>query len=196
MNFLIYSRSTSAASVAEDDPELNERHWSYMDGFADAMTARGPTFGTDRQTWTGSLHVVDLPDAQAAREFVAREPYNLAGLFEKHRTWRFANVLGQTMWHFADAEDEPHFLVLAHPAAGTAQDPSSVPLVDLLPELRRRLVLYGELRHLDDDQWAGVALAVQAPTRQALDALLTDTRAGLTRGDEVEIHDWEFGGRR
>lgn len=55
MDFLVYSRGAPVAGDSEDDPELDEQHWSYMDGFADGMTARGPTFGTDRQTWTGSL---------------------------------------------------------------------------------------------------------------------------------------------
>lgn len=72
----VYSRGASVAVDSEEDPELNEQHWSYMDGFADGMTARGPTLGTDRQTWTGSLHVVDLSGPKAMREFVAREPYN------------------------------------------------------------------------------------------------------------------------
>lgn len=76
VDFLVYSRITSAAVNFEHDPELDEQHWSYLDGFADGMTARGPTLGTDRETWTGSLHVVDLPSAEAVREFVAREPYN------------------------------------------------------------------------------------------------------------------------
>jgi hypothetical protein len=67
MDFLVYSRSAPAAADSEDDHELDEQHWSYMDGFADGMTARGPTRGTDRQTWTGSLHVVDLPGSNAAR---------------------------------------------------------------------------------------------------------------------------------
>jgi len=196
MDFLIYSRGTAAAAVADDDPGLNERHWAYMDGFAHGMTARGPTLGPHRQGWTGSVHVVNLPDPEAAREFVAREPYNQAGLFEEHRTWRFANILGQTMWQFADAGDEPCFLVLARPATDVPQKLSPVPLADLPPELRERLILYGELRNLNDDEPAGVALAVQAATRETLDALLGDARAGLADCHDVEIHDWEFGGRR
>ena len=43
--------------------ELAEAHWSFMDGYADAMLARGPTLTPDRATWTGSMHIVDLPDA-------------------------------------------------------------------------------------------------------------------------------------
>ena len=38
-----------------------------MDGFADAMIARGPTLTPDRKTATGSLHIVDLPDARHAK---------------------------------------------------------------------------------------------------------------------------------
>ncbi len=155
MDFLVYSRSASAAADAEDDPELDERHWSYMDGFADGMTARGPTLGTDRQTWTGSLHMVDLPGSNAAREFVAREPYNRAGLFEEHFIWRFANFLGRTMWRFAVAADEPRFLVLAHAAENLPKDPRPVPLADLPRELRERLIVYGELRNLKTEGTGG-----------------------------------------
>lgn len=100
------------------------------------------------------------------------------------------------MWQFADAQAEPRFLVFAHPATDVPQDLSPVPLAGLPPELRERLIRYGELRNLDDDEPAGVALAVQAPTREALDALLAQARAGLAHCDDVEIHDWQFGGRR
>ncbi len=196
MDFLVYSRSAPTAADSEDDPELDEQHWSYMDGFADGMTARGPTLGTDRQAWIGSLHVVDLPGPSAAREFVAREPYNRAGLLEKHFIWRFANFLGRTMWQFVRATDEPRFLVLAQAADDLPKDPKPVPLADLPRELRERLIVYGGLRNLDNEEPAGVALAVQAPTREALDALLGDRRAGLVEFGEIRIHDWEFGGRR
>ena len=196
MDFLVYSRSAPAAGDSGDDPGLDEQHWSYMDGFADRMTARGPTLGPDRQTWTGSLHVVDLRDSGAAREFVAREPYNRAGLFEEHFIWRFTNFLGRTMWQFAGATDEPRFLVLAQAADGLPHDRTPAPLAALPRELRERLIVYGELRNLDQEEPAGVVLAVQVPTREALDALLGDGRAGLVDFGEVRIHDWEFGGRR
>jgi len=48
------------------------------------MIARGPTLSPDRATWTGSLHIVDLPSAEAAYEFAEREPYNRAGMFGQH----------------------------------------------------------------------------------------------------------------
>jgi len=195
MDFLIYSRGAPAAASAEDDPGLNERHWSYMDGFADGLTARGPTLGTDRETWTGSMHVVDLPDAEAAREFVAREPYNRAGRYDAHVIWRFTNLVGRTMWELAGTPDEPRFLVLPQAAEDPPAGPAPVAVADLPPQLRDRLLLYGELRDLDDRP-AGVALAVQVPSRAALDTLLADPRTGLADHHALRVHDWELGGRR
>jgi uncharacterized protein YciI len=176
-DFFVYSRA--AASAADvDDAALNEEHWSYMDRFADGMVARGPTLGADREAWTGSLHILDLPSAEAAQEFVENEPYNRAGLFERHLIRRFDNRLGRTMWDFPATADEPRFLVIAH-----------APLPDVTALPSDRLIVHGELLTPDDDTPAGVTLALQAPTRHAVEALLDP------HGD-VEIHDWEFGGRR
>ena len=67
----------------------------------------------------------------------------------------------------------------------------------MLPtELRERLVLYGALTTLEGDDPIGVALVLQAPDRDAVEALIEDERAGLGEFSEVEIHNWEFGGRR
>ena len=169
IDFFVYSRAVPSAE--NHDPGLDEEHWSYMDRFAVGMTARGPTLAPDRETWTGSLHIVDLPSAAQAREFVENEPYNRAGLFEHHTIHRFTNLLGRTMWEFPNGSDEPRFLVIA------AGEPA-VP--------RERLIVYGELLTLDDETPAGVVFALQASTREAVEKLL----------DKQEILDWEFGGRR
>jgi hypothetical protein len=65
-----------------------------------------------------------------------------------------------------------------------------------MPELRERLVVYGELRSIEDEAPVGVALALQAPSRDAAEALLREGGAGLAGRPGVEILDWEFGGRR
>jgi uncharacterized protein YciI len=166
----------SGAGDGEDARALTEEHWTYMDRFADGMIARGPTLGADRETWTGSLHIVDLPSPDAAHEFVEHEPYNRAGLFEEHFIRRFDNLLGRTMWESGGGSDDPRFLVIA------AMPPPG--LTALAPE---RLNVYGELLTLDEGRPDGVAVALQAPSRQAVDYLL---------GGDLQIHDWEFGGRR
>ena len=169
-----------------------------MDGFAESMIARGPTLGTDRETATGSLHVLGLPSVHAAHEFVAREPNHRAGLYAEHSVWRFENLLGRTMWEFSGVADEPRFLIIARSRGGqlTGKRGRPVPPGSLSPALRERLILYGTLTTLHDAALAGVALAVQARERHTLNALLKEGRVGLDVFPIIEIHDWEFGGRR
>lgn len=194
LDFFVYSRDAPGTEALRDDDELLEEHWSYMDRFAASMIARGPTFGPDRETVTGSLHVVGLPSLDALHKFVAREPNNRAGVYAEHSVWGFENLLGRTMWEFPGAADEPRFLIIAHTQGSpetAARDRAS-----LSTELRKRLIVYGALRTLDEAALVGLALAVQARDRQAVDTLLDQGRAGLTAFPTIEIHDWEFGGRR
>jgi uncharacterized protein len=196
LDVFVYSRDAPGTAALRDDDELLERHWSYMDRFAESMVARGPTLGKDRETATGSLHVLGLPSIEAAHEFVAREPNNRAGVYAEHSVWRFENLLGRTMWEFLGPADEPRFLIIARSNRETGASDSPVPVGSLPPELRERLILYGALTTLDDAALIGVALAVQASERKAVDALLADRRVGLDSFSDIEIHDWEFGGRR
>jgi uncharacterized protein YciI len=178
IDFFVYSRAGASAADVEVDPALNEAHWSYMDRFAGGMIARGPTLAADRATWTGSVHIVDLPNAEAAREFVEREPYNRAGLFEHHVIRRFKNLLGRTMWE-SPAEHAPAVL-----------------LPDFAALSRERLIVHGELLTPDGARPVGVVFALQAPTREAVDALLRRGQPRLDEHIDVQILDWEFGGRR
>ena len=162
-----------------------------MDGFADAMIARGPTLDTHREIATGSLHVLSLPGVDAAREFVAREPNNCAGVYREHLLWRFENLLGRSMWEFPGPATEPRFLVIGRSQLGGAAAAEALPAA-----FSERLILYGAPSTLDGAQPAGVALALQAPDREAVDQLMRDERTGLGGLSEVEIHEWEFGGRR
>ena len=73
MEFFIYCRDKPGTARLRD--ELTEAHQSFMDGYAEAMIARGPTLTPDRMTATGSMHMVDLPDAEAARVFAAVDAF-------------------------------------------------------------------------------------------------------------------------
>jgi hypothetical protein len=162
-----------------------------MDGFAAGMVARGPTLAPDRLTWTGSLHVLELPTAATAEEFVEREPYNRAGLFRRHVLRRFENLLGRTMWEF-DRTGDPLYLVLASPR----DDQTRPPALALPATARDRLILHGNLFTLRTQAPAGLALALEAPTRAAVDDLLARALAGSAARFDLDVLDWEFGGRR
>ena len=160
-----------------------------MDRFAESMIARGPTLDTDRETATGSLHVLALPGVDAAHEFVSLEPNNRAGVYDEHMVWRFENLLGRTMWEFSTQPAEPRFLIIGRSQVVRPVSTETIPAAFL-----ERLVLYGALTTLDGADPIGVALILQAPDRQAVHALLE--RMGLGAFSDLEIHNWEFGGRR
>jgi uncharacterized protein len=195
MDFFVYSRDASGTEALRNDDDLLEEHWSYMDGFADAMIARGPTLAPDRATPTGSLHVLALPSVTAVTEFVEREPNNRAGVYAEHRIWAFDNLLGRTMWDFADEADEPRFLVIAH-SSPTPVSARPVRPAALGTELRERLIVYGTLAEPESGEVNGVAVALQAPGKDAVEELLRDGAVSLDAFSRVEVRDWEFGGRR
>ena len=72
----------------------------------------------------------------------------------------------------------------------------AVPAETLPAELLSAWFCMEHSRTLDGAEPAGIALALQAPGREAVDAFIEDKRTGLGALSEVEVHDWEFGGRR
>jgi hypothetical protein len=72
-----------------------------------------------------------------------------------------------------------------------AEADAHAPALPLIALPRECLIVHGELLTPHDARPAGVALALQAPTRDAVDALL-----GLDQHLDVRVLDWEFGGRR
>jgi uncharacterized protein len=181
---------------------LVEAHWSFMDRYADAMIARGPTLAVDRETWTGSMHIVDLPDASAARVFAFEEPNYVAGIYDEVIVRRWRNALGRTMWEFeGDEVANRRFLIIGH-------GNSEVDVVDsgLQAAQRRYFVDGGYLKQLiacgpllsdDGRNWLGDVALIEMRDRAAVETVLAGAplvSAGLYAN--VEIHDWEFGGRR
>jgi uncharacterized protein len=139
MEWFVYGRDRPGAGSLRE--ELAEAHWSFMDGYAGAMIARGPTLTADRTAATGSMHMVDLPDATAAREFAFEEPYYRAGVFADVLVRRWRNVLGGTMWDFeGDAAANRRFLVLGHGKPGMSATRDT-----LVSEHRRYFVDQGYL---------------------------------------------------
>ncbi|WP_344529302.1 YciI family protein [Streptomyces albiaxialis] len=182
MEFLFYCRDRPGTFDLR--MSLGEDHWAFMDQYADGMIARGPTFTTDGTVVTGSLHIVDLPDAEAARSFAYDEPNYRAGVYEDDvliRRWR--NVLGRTMWEYAgERPDHERFLILAH---GTSPE---APSLDAYAE---RLIAYGPLLAEDGETPRGLAVLAELPDRAAAEKMMADGPY-----DRVEIHAWTFGGRR
>jgi uncharacterized protein YciI len=198
VEYFIYCRGRPETEALAD--ELAEAHWSFMDGYAEQMIARGPTLTPDRSSWTGSMHIVDLPDAQAARVFAFQEPFYRAGVYGEVLVRRWRNTLGRTMWDYpAEAGDDRRFLVIGRGKPGRAAARQALEAAQRRwfgePGHRDSFILHGPLLADDGAEWVGSALLVQLADRAAVQATLAgapDVQAGLYDG--VEIHDWQFGG--
>jgi uncharacterized protein YciI len=179
MEFFCYHRDRPGSLPLRE--QLLEAHWSYMDRFT-TMIARGPTFVGEVPT--GSVHILDLPDVAAARAFAFDEPGYQAGVYRDVLLRRWRNVLGRTMWEFPGGRTGGDgYLVLG---LGSGE-----PVDVALPADQDGLIAYGPLLSDDGATWLGAAALVRAPDPDKARAVLTvDRYAG------VEVHAWEFGGRR
>ena len=198
MEFFFYCRDEPRSEALLE--EHAEAHWSFMDGYADAMIARGPTTDPAGELHTGSMHMVDLPNAEAANRFAFEEPYYRAGAYGDVLKRRWRNVVGRTMWEFAGDEALQRFLIIGHGADGI-----DAIHTELVARRRRylldggyldRFIERGPLLSDDGAQWRGSAMLVELPDRTSVDAMLAQdpfVLEGLYA--KVETHPWQFGGR-
>lgn len=196
MEYFIYCRDRAGSAELRD--ELVEQHWGFMDGYAEGMIARGPTMTPDREVATGSLHIVDLPDAEAARVFAYEEPNYRAGVYREVLIRRWRNELGRTMWEYAgDPVANQRFIILGHAATAAAvPDEVQVAAERFREEQAARLIASGPLLDDNGETWAGYARLLEVVDWAAAEDLLAAdpySQAGLY--ETVEIHPWQFGGR-
>ncbi|NGN91305.1 hypothetical protein G5C66_00945 [Nocardioides sp. KC13] len=178
MEFFCYHRDRPGSTPLRT--EMVEEHWAYMDRFAETMIARGPTFSDD--TLTGSVHILDLPDAATARAFAFEEPGYQAGAYRDVMLRRWSNSLGRTMWDFDGRPDSGRYLVLGF----TEPTPDRLDLPN-----GDALIAAGPLLSDDGTVMVGAAVLLEAASETAARAVLSPA---LYVG--VEVHQWEFGGRR
>ncbi|WP_129260924.1 YciI family protein [Streptomyces sp. M3] len=181
MEYLCYHRDRSGSLPLRD--EQLEAHWSYMDGYAKEMIARGPTLADDGDTPTGSIHIVDLPDPAAARAFAFDEPNYQAGVYRDVLLRRWRNLLGRTMWDSPAITTESSRYLVIGLGSGQAADLA-------VPPGRDDLIAYGPLLADDGTTWVGTAALVRAPDPGTARALLTPARYA-----DIEVHNWQPGGR-
>jgi uncharacterized protein YciI len=195
MDYFFYCRAKPNTEALAD--ERTEAHWSFMDQYAATMIARGPTLSEEGAEWTGSVHIVGLPDAAAAQVFAFEEPYYRAGVFGDVFMRRFRNELGRTMWQFqGDPDHRQRFLIISHGTPDAAEQRGSLPLRQRFLHDHRDQVIVSGLLLSDDATWVGSVLLAEAPDRAAAAALAESdpfALAGLYQS--VVIHRWRFGGR-
>jgi uncharacterized protein len=189
VDYFFYCRDRDGAGDLRG--RLVEEHWTFMDRFADGMIARGPTLTEDLEDATGSVHIVELPDAAAARVFAYEEPNYLAGVYRHVLVRRFVDLLGRTMGDFPGRRDGTGrcHLVLAHAKPLTAWPGAerTEPVGD-----RERLIAFGRLLSEDGEDWEGTAVIGEFADPDGVRGRFAATGAY----DRIEVHPWTFGGRR
>ncbi len=181
MEFFCYHRDRPGSVTLRD--ELAEEHWSYMDRYKAQIIARGPTFASDDDRPTGSMHIIDLPDPAAARAFAFDEPNYQAGVYRDVLLRRWRNLLGRTMWDFPGGRTGGNRYLVLGLGTGQAADLT-------VPPDPAELIAYGPLLSDDGVTWVGTAMLIRARDRDTASAVLTSGRYA-----DIEVHSWQFGGR-
>jgi uncharacterized protein YciI len=168
-----------------------------MAHYAEAMIARGPTMSADGKTVTGSVHIVELPDADAARVFAFEDPLAKGGVFEHIKVYRFRNVLGRTMWQFEGDSGNRRFLFL-----GEARSDASM-AIEMLDaqqaymrnaENAKRVIAFGPLLGADGVTWQGTAALLETIDIESAGVLTVDDPA-YGQYAHTELRPWRFGGQ-
>lgn len=193
MEYLFFCRDKpDTAGLLES---LLEEHWSFMDGYADRLKARGPTLSADGRKHTGSLHIVDLAAPEDVEAFAYREPFYTGGAYSDVMIRRWENLLDRSMWDYRTNCDDPMFLLIAHastPITGFADMHRSFAVMH-----RSRTVVYGSMSMPDGGEWAGFAAILQMPSLKEVEKIVADDPAIASPAiAHHEIHRWEVGGRR
>ena len=70
-------------------------HKAYLARVADRIAFAGPLLSDDGTTMIGSLLVIDFASGDDAREWLAAEPFSLAGIYETSSIHPFQNLWSQ-----------------------------------------------------------------------------------------------------
>lgn len=139
--YFFYCRDTPGTELLLE--QLAHAHWSYMEGNADAMIARGPTLTPDRRTHTGSMHMVRPARRRSGARVRLRGAVLRGGVYGEVLMRRWRNELGRTLWDFRGGADDPRFLIIGHGREG-----ASAAAEALLEDHRRYFVDRGYDRRL------------------------------------------------
>lgn len=192
MQYFFYCRDKPGAF--ETRKGLLKAHWAFMRPYIDAMIARGPTMSADGKTVTGSMHIVDLPDAAAAQVFAHDDPLAKGGVFENIFVRRFENRSGRTMWQYPGNANNPRFLYIASAANDPGPD-SRAAQCRYLDHADRadRVIVHGPLLAEDGLTWRGTVMLLETTDHAATEALIAADPLARCY-DNAELLSWRFGG--
>jgi uncharacterized protein YciI len=191
-------------SVLTDDDQITSTHRGHGHAIAKGAEFRpmfaelyGKTTGYCKGRG-GSMHIVELPDAETAQVFAHEDPLAIGGVFASIAVRRFENLAGRTMWQFAGDGTKKRFLFVGERDAAT---PAPVKAAisaqgDWLGhgEAAANMIVFGSLLGTDGATWEGTVMLLEAADLAEAQAIpAADPLAGhYTRR---ALHPWRFGGQ-
>ncbi|WP_415234911.1 YciI family protein [Sneathiella sp.] len=88
------------AHCVDKEGHLNVRmdtrpdHLAFLNGKGDALKVAGPTLAEDGETPNGSLIIFEEASLEAAKAWIAQDPYAAAGLFSRVEVQPWKHALG------------------------------------------------------------------------------------------------------
>lgn len=192
MEYFFYCRDRAGAGEARR--ALLKAHWAFMEAHIPAMIARGPTMAADGRGVTGSMHIVELADAAAARSFAHDDPLAQGGVFDEIRIRCFRNESGRTMWQYGGDARNPRFLFIGEAPAGAPDELPAAQRNYFADAVRApRVIVRGPLLDERGGRWSGSVLLLETPDVATAQAIVRgDPAAGLYA--RSELLPWRFGG--
>jgi len=82
-------------AAADLRTSVRPEHKAYLAAAAERIAFAGPLLSDDGSAMVGSLLVLDFPDREAARAWLAAEPFTRAGLYASTSLLAFNNLWPQ-----------------------------------------------------------------------------------------------------
>lgn len=185
--------------VSRRNANLRESHWAYFEDHAAHFIARGATFDDDGKTFRASVIFVDFPDRAAVETFVANEPLNKAGVFERVEIARWSNPLARRQRDFARQDGQVCWYIRGWGKSGTNDKRNELFAAHqayFRPYDAAHFIVRGGVLADDGITWIGSANLIALPDRATVEAFVAEepfNKNGLF--ERVLIERYNFGGR-
>lgn len=91
---LFIAHCTDKADHLQVRLETRPDHLEFLKAKGEALKVGGPTIGADGETPDGSVLIFEDADLEAAKAWVAQDPYAAAGLFDSVTVQPWKHVIG------------------------------------------------------------------------------------------------------
>lgn len=174
----------------------NVPHIEYLRAHRDVIRFAGPTWTDDGQTATGSLTLIDLPDRAAAETYIAKEPYNVNGAFDRIeiRRWSSSMTMRQHDYPRTPGWEQYRITAIDKPDGPSLRNAVNDAHHKFQATVMDRYIARGPLLSDDGARIIGSLMLMEFPNRAACDAFWA--AEPLNTGgvfEHVEIERWRFG---